>query len=265
LRLRLFLRVPIRVRLPFGSWWRAVNDVCGRAILRGDFEPAEQRFVERYLQPGMTMLDIGAHHGFYSLLASQKVGAAGRVVAFEPSARERQKLLRHLQLNWCSNVTVEAMALGAGEGEVELFVVQGKETGCNSLRQPEVSLHTIKLTVALISLDRYLEQRGIARVDFIKMDVEGGELDVLQGAAAMLQKRPRPVILCEVQEERTRAWGYAAGEIIAELVERQYGWFRITPEGILRPLVSKRTVFNVNFVAVPEERLSEMQQQGLLG
>jgi len=264
-RLRLWLRVPIRVRLPFGSWWLAMNDACGRAILRGDFEPAEQRFVERYLQPGMTVLDIGAHHGFYSLLASQKVGAAGRVVAFEPSPRERQKLLRHLELNGCSNVTVEAMALGASAGDAELFVVQGKETGCNSLRSPEVSLHTKKITVPVTSLDRYLEQRGTARVDFVKMDVEGGELDVLRGAAAMLQRPPRPVILCEVQEERTRAWGYAAGEIITQLVERQYGWFRIMAEGFLRPLVSKRNIFNGNFVAVPEERLSEMQQQGLLG
>jgi FkbM family methyltransferase len=263
--LRLFLRVPIRVRLPFGSWWLAVNDVCGRAILRGDFEPAEQRFVERYLRPGMTMLDIGAHHGFYSLLASQRVGAEGRVVAFEPSPRERQKLLRHLELNKCSNVIVEAIALGASAGDAELFVVQGKETGCNSLRPPEVSLHTKKLIVPMSNLDRYLEQHGVARVDFVKMDVEGGELDVLRGASAMLQRPPRPVILCEAQEDRTRAWGYAAGEIIAQLLEWQYGWFRITPEGILRPLVSKRNVFNGNFVAVPDERLSEMQERELLG
>jgi FkbM family methyltransferase len=241
-----------------------VNDVCGRAILRGDFEPAERQFVERYLQPGMTVLDIGAHHGFYSLLASLKVGTAGHVIAFEPSPREKQRLIRHLELNQCTNVMVEAMAVGASEGDAELFVVQGKETGCNSLRSPEVSLRTRKLSVAVISLDRYLEQRGIHQVDFVKIDVEGGELDVLRGAEVMLQREPRPAILCEVQEDRTRTWGYAAAEIIEQLAERRYGWFRITPEGSLRPLVAKRNIFNGNFVAVPEERQAEMRERGLL-
>jgi hypothetical protein len=157
------------------------------------------------------------------------------------------------------------MALGANAGDAAMFVVQGNETGCYIVRPEEVSLHTKKITVPVTSLDRYLEQRGTARVDFVKMDVEGGELDVLRGAAVMLQRPPRPVILCEVQEERTRAWGYAAGEIITQLVERQYGWFRIMPEGFLRPLVSKRNIFNGNFVAVPEERLNEMRERELLG
>lgn len=80
------------------------------------FEENERRFVEQFLKEGMTMLDIGAHHGFYTVLASKKVGSSGRVFAFEPSPREHQKLLRHLKLNRCANVRVEPFALTRQEG-----------------------------------------------------------------------------------------------------------------------------------------------------
>lgn len=90
--LTLFFGIPQRVRLPFGSHWVARNDASGRMILRGHFENVESQFVERFLKPGMVVLDIGAHHGYYTLLASQKVGPAGRVIAFEPSSRERRRI-----------------------------------------------------------------------------------------------------------------------------------------------------------------------------
>jgi ubiquinone/menaquinone biosynthesis C-methylase UbiE len=59
-------------------------DVCGDAVFAGNFEEAERQFMERFLKPNMIVLDIGAHHGFYTLLASHKVGPTGQVIAFEP-------------------------------------------------------------------------------------------------------------------------------------------------------------------------------------
>ena len=85
----------------------------------------------------MIVLDIGAHHGFYTLLASRKVGKKGKVIAFEPSPRKRRKLIWHCRLNRTDNVWIESCALGSFDGEAELFLVKGKETGCNSLRPPE--------------------------------------------------------------------------------------------------------------------------------
>src|SRR5712691_5679585 len=120
--IRVFPRVPFPVRLPYGGWWLARNDATGNVVLTGQFETAERGFVERFLQPGMTILDIGAHHGFYTLLASRKVGPGGSVVAFEPSPREREKLMWHLRLNRCRNVQVQSCALGSKQGEAELFL-----------------------------------------------------------------------------------------------------------------------------------------------
>ena len=252
--------IPQRVRLPFGSQWIARNDACGRMILRGHFERAESQFVESLLKPGMTVLDIGAHHGYYSLLASQKVGPNGRVFAFEPSPRERARLIEHLRINGCTNTRVEPFAMGERAGPSELYVVQGKETGFNSLRPPEVSEATTNTQVHVIRLGEYLEQNQIAHVDFIKLDVEGGELGVLKGAGQLLERRPRPVILCEVDDARTRPWGYAAREVLEYLEELEFQWFLPQQAGRLEALTVNRTAVAGNFVAVPKEK-----QEAVLG
>ncbi|MEM3484205.1 MAG: FkbM family methyltransferase [Candidatus Methanomethyliaceae archaeon] len=256
---RLLPSLPLPVRLPFGGWWLAWNDVCGDAIFNGNFEEPERRFVERFLGLGMTVLDIGAHHGFYTLLASFKVGSRGRVVAFEPSPRERKKLLWHLWLNRCKNVQVENSALGSYNGEAQLFLVDGRDTGCNSLRKPNVAEPVHPVRVPVMRLDDYLRQRGIERIDFVKMDVEGAELEVLKGATQLLRHRPRPVWLVEVYWVRTEPWGYQAAEIVRFLEVFGYSWFVPQLEGHLVPVACDQERFDGNFVAVPEERLGEIQ------
>lgn len=256
---RIFTFMPLPMRLPFGGWWIAWNDVCSDAIFIGSFEEAEWRFVERFLQPGMVALDIGAHHGFYALLASKKVGPYGQVIAFEPSPRERGKLLWHLRLNLCSNVYVEGFALGNQKGEAEFFLVNGRDTGCNSLRPPNVAEPVKTLSVPVVMLDDYLQHRGIERVDFIKMDVEGAELEVLKGAPQLLQRLPRPVILCEVQDIRTRPWGYSAQEIMDFLQALGYRWFLPMLDGSLISLPPDWQQLAYNFVAVPHERMEQIQ------
>lgn len=251
--------VPLPTRLPFGGWWLAWNDVCGDAIFTGDFEESECRFMECFLREGMMVLDIGAHHGFYTLLASFKVGSSGTVIAFEPSTRERRKLLWHLRINRCKNVRVEPLALANSNGEAELFVVEGRDTGCNSLRMPKVNETVRPVRVPLMRLDDYLQRNGIERVDFIKMDVEGAELEVLKGAVQLLQCKPRPIWLVEVQDSRTEPWGYRAVEIVRFLERFGYSWFIPLPGATLAPVEAGREQFDGNFVAVPEERLAEVQ------
>jgi FkbM family methyltransferase len=255
---RIFPSMPIPVRLPFGAWFLVGTSEVDHGLLWGVFERAEIFFVEKFLRAGMTVLDIGAHHGLYTLLASKRVGAAGRVVAFEPSPRERAQLSRNLKINFCSNVRIEACALGREREQAELFLVNGGEDGCNSLRPPIAASGASPLSVAVARLDDWLEENGIARVDFIKLDVEGGERDVLRGAEKLLGRQPRPVIFAEVQDLRTGPWGYAAKEIIEHLAQRGYKWFAIDADGWLRELDVSAEKFDGNFVACPEERLTEI-------
>ena len=254
---RRFPLTPIPLRLPFGAWWLARNDNLGDLVRRCQFELAETSFVERHVQPGMVVLDIGANQGYYTLLASRKVGKQGRVISFEPSPREREALMLHRKLNRCQNVTISEVAVGSERKKADLFVVQGTQTGCNSLRPPAVTDQTAPVQVEVMQLDEWLVKHAIERVDFIKLDVEGGELDVLKGAELLLERRPRPVILVEIQDLRTEPWGYKAKEIINHLSRKKFKWFQLREDGSLEELSFHLERFDGNFVAWPEERMLE--------
>jgi len=252
----------VPVRLPFRIWWLARQDHVSKPILSGTFENSECSFVRRFLQPGMTVLDIGAHHGFYTLLAAKRLGPTGTVIAFEPSARERRVLRIHCTLNLCRNVRILPLALGAENGSSDLYVVEKWAAGCNSLRLPtaDVQANATREQVRVARLDDQLALLNIGHVDFMKLDVEGGELAVLQGAQQLLARRPRPVILAEVQDVRTQPWGYRAQKIIDYLRERGYQWFHISPEGLLEELDVSGNTYYENFVACPEERAASLQR-----
>jgi FkbM family methyltransferase len=242
------------VRLPFGAWWVPRGDSLTEPLLANTFETAEIGFVARFLQPGMTVLDLGAHHGLYTLLASKRVGSKGRVISFEPSPRERRALRLHLAMNLCWNVTTQGLALGNEDAESVLYVVEDWAAGCNSLKPPDVPATTSLTRVRVVRLDDWLHRRRIGRVDFIKLDVEGSELAALKGAAQLLERRPRPVILAEVQDVRTLPWGYPAREILDHLKQKGFKWFRVVQNGVVEELDLSPDSFDGNFVACPEER-----------
>jgi len=257
---RVFPEIPIPLRLPFGAWWLAQKSALDDDLIHDGFEDEEIAFVEKTLRPGMTVLDIGAHHGLYTLLASRRVGKRGRVIAFEPSPRERKRLRRHLWLNRSKNVAVQSCALGDEHREAELFLVTGREDWCNSLRAPQIDARTVTVRVELERVDDVLEKLGVARVDFIKLDVEGAELSILRGARATLAAS-RPIILAEVQDLRTRPWGYAAREIVEFLERAGYRWYALTANSNLQPISRQLETYDANLVALPEERADGIREK----
>jgi FkbM family methyltransferase len=254
---RIFPKMPIPLRLPFGAWWLAENGALDHELMYNSFEEPEMRFVKRLLRPGMTVLDVGAHHGLYALLASKLVGERGQVLAFEPSPRESRRLARHIRVNRCRNVLLETCALAEENGESELFVVDGFRDWGNSLRPPAVGEATRSVTVPVRRLDEVLAERRVEQVDFVKLDAEGAELAILRGAGKLLRNAVRPVLLAEVQDLRTQPWGYAARDITQFLAHWHYHWFSITEAGELYPTAADDESYDANLVALPEERLEE--------
>lgn len=253
---------PIPVRLRYGAWFLAYGDVTGwsaltHSLLGRSREEREWRFIANFLKPGMTFIDVGANQGFYTILASKRVGTNGLVVAFEPAETEFLRLRRNLALNQCQNVISEPFALGSHKGSTDFFLCLGYHGSFSSIREPghDVASPRKKVLVPITTLDDYARTQPLVSADLVKIDVEGAELDVLVGAAASLAIF-RPVVVCELADIRTRQWGYPASEIYRFLLHFHYRWYRLGRYGRLEP-ADMRLSYDPdweNLVAIPEER-----------
>ena len=226
-------------------------------LLFGELETMERGFVKKLLRRDMTVVDVGAHHGLYTLLASKCVGWGGRVVSVEPSPRELTRLEKHLRLNRASNVEMIPCAAGEDSGEAELYVVDQFNDVCNSLRPPATHEPVKAVRVKVRRLGDILAELEISSVDFVKLDAEGAELSVLYGAMKLLNRNPRPAMLVEVQDIRINPWGYAAREILQFLIRMDYQWFAIAAKGALLPIPCNLETYDANLVALPLERTEE--------
>jgi len=255
---RTFPWIPLPLRLPFGAWWLSYNDALSDAVFAGFLDGSNQKFLARYLRPEMIAIDVGAHDGYYTLLMASIVQHSGRVTAFEPSPREFRRLRRHVHLNRCVNVVTEPLAIAKQGGTRDFFVVDGRWTVRNSFMCPE-TLKPSSVRIAATTLDDYLSSHSeIQRVDLVKLDIEGAELEALHGAEELLTCRRRPLILCELNDPVIKEcfWGHRAADIIQFLEERRYTWFGIADDGCLcRP--PERSWLSGDFVFVPEEQSQE--------
>ena len=257
-----YVPVPVNLDVARGEtlrfWWSYF--VGYFAEDRGFFDywgqdAGDLRFLWRVLRPGDTFLDIGAYHGVYSVVAGKSVTNRGRVIAFEPSPRDRRRLTLHLRWNGIRCARVEPFAVSSTASETSFFQVVSGDPTRNGLKPPASQDSVAKITVKAISLDQYVAETGLERVDVMKLDVEGGELEVLRGAAGMFE-RFRPILICEVLDQTTLVWGYNAREIVSLLAGAGYQWFECRVDGTLIPHEIREAYPEVkNYVAVPREKL----------
>jgi FkbM family methyltransferase len=153
----------------------------------GKWEEHIEEVLEEYVRPGSVALDVGAHIGTHALTMARLVGPAGRVYAFEPVKKTYRELRRNLELNGVTNVVALRYALGKGTaGVIEMNPIHPGEEGGTSVGHGGDR-------VELRSLDSF----GFEQVSLIKIDVEGFELPVLDGAEDTI-RRNRPVLVVEI-------------------------------------------------------------------
>lgn len=145
----------------------------------GSYEYEKRRMFEEIIREGSVVFDIGAHVGFYTLLASELVGSSGKVFAFEPLPRNLRFLRSHLEINCITNVKVIEAAVLDVSGTTSF------EEGPNSSEGHIIS--TGSLEVRTVSLDALVRSGEVPLPDFMKIDVEGAEMLVLSGATQVLE------------------------------------------------------------------------------
>jgi FkbM family methyltransferase len=171
------------------------NSIVTSVLLaQGDWFEREIEFWRIWLKPGMTVLDIGANVGVYTASAAQRVGSEGRVIAIEPYAPCVACLKETKRLNNFDWVTIYEGAVSSQSGTAHLKIHSASELNEIVYDGDGGSAHTE--TVKRITLDELMFREELKRVDFIKLDAEGHELDILAGASQMLAVF-QPTILYE--------------------------------------------------------------------
>jgi len=145
----------------------------------------------RLLKEGMIVVDVGANIGVYTVLAAEKVGKNGKVIAIEPEPKNYQQLLKNIKLNNFQNVTPINIALADHNGIEKLYISYC--AGLHSLIASENTISSIK--VSLKTVDKLLEELNLKKIDIIKIDTEGSELPVLRGAEKTLKANPNMKII----------------------------------------------------------------------
>ena len=148
----------------------------------GTYEFEKQMALQRFVKAGMQIFDIGANAGFYTLAFSRLCGDRGKVWAFEPFAENVTNLLRHVELNGLGNVTLFQVAVAEKRGMTGFRISESNAMG-------KLSDNAENYLVPTVCLDDLLIDCGLPVPDLIKMDVEGAESLVLEGATKLLGYR----------------------------------------------------------------------------
>jgi FkbM family methyltransferase len=209
--------------VPHTGWLRyPANDIVLLHLREGSFESSEQAFLWSFLREGDTFLDIGAHCGLFSALASQIINEKGRILACEPNPEILPFLLTNTQRD---RVDIHAIALSDASGEATLSQGGSSETALSSIAY-EVSTSK-NSTVKTQTLDEFLSKSVVGHVALAKVDVEGSELKLFQGARETLQNKAILAFIVEFTEENMRKSGYSALQLAGQLIEYGYRPYKL--------------------------------------
>lgn len=223
-----------------------------------DWFEDEIKFLRRLIQPGQRVIDIGANYGLYSLVAADRVGPGGRVWAFEPASGTAKCLASSAAANDFGNVVVDQSAVSDTAGSARLTLNDNAEL--NRILEDAPFDGEVE-TVPLVTLDQSMEKHGWNGIDFLKIDAEGHEVNILRGGRRFFDSES-PLIQYEV----TDADGLHMG-LVKEFSELGYRSYRLVPGlDVLVPFGEEEVPddYLLNLFCCKPDRAARLAARGLL-
>jgi FkbM family methyltransferase len=260
-------RIPIvgkaPVDLPNGARFRLQTDgddaIASLMYWRRSFlayEPDTAHLFLKLLRSARTFVDVGANTGIYSLAAAVD-DPARAVYAFEPFPAVYAYLVRNIALNGLANVHAFPIALSDFTGSIPFFIPSASAVFPFSASTAEGLVAQVdRIQVQATTLDRFVAEQGIDRLDLIKVDTETTEHQVLRGAADILRGH-RPLVICEVLPFGKEAQLHA----VLDSLDYRYFWIegpRLTP---MDKIIGDETLTHMNYLFVPSEKAAEVYER----
>jgi FkbM family methyltransferase len=224
----------------------------------GDYEPATVSFIERAIEPGHCVIDVGANVGFISLVCAKCTTASGVVHGFEPDPKNYSYYQQNIRLNTAVNIISHQKALSKEAGVLKLYHSKiDHNDGAHSLIYNErVVSSDDYVEIQALRFDEFTQTVPVPKLDFVKIDVEGAELDVIEGMSERI-KSDRPIMLIEVSAEY---FNYRGMSILGfkDYMLKEFGMvsYRINDDGSIR-LSTKEEFFvldNLVFISSDKEK-----------
>jgi FkbM family methyltransferase len=207
------------------------NSYMGGSIFWTGFHHLnELLYIQKTLCPNMTFIDIGANQGEFTLFAANKL-SNGKVISFEPVSKQLNYLKYNLKINNFKNVDLHEFGLSDKDETLPVYTSHNRELhggiheGLSSMFKSE-SRSEIEEHIIVKNFDKYFEAKGLKRLDFIKIDIEGAELFALNGMINHLKKF-KPQILLEMNEATFNSAGYTSKDMFSFLSKLGYKPYRI--------------------------------------
>ncbi|KWN16641.1 FkbM family methyltransferase [Burkholderia territorii] len=232
------------------------DDTIGKSLIQyGEWSEAETFLFSQILRPGDAAVEIGANIGSHTVMLSQAVGDAGAVFAFEPQRHVFQVLCANLVINHCLNVYASQCAIGDADGMIDFPAIDPRHP--NNFGATSIYLKNTELE--RISIKR-LDSIDFRRIDFLKADVEGFELNVLRGGLQTIE-RHRPILHLEYLNHYTGDESRRYLDLLSPMDYRL--WYYITPLYNRDNFLKNQDnifegIWSFDAIAIPAER-GEMQ------
>jgi FkbM family methyltransferase len=203
-------------------WLDPASDYGSRVLEEGSYEAAFTSALLGMLKPGDCFVDLGANEGWFSLVASGAVGPSGRVYAIEPQQRLWPVILQNFSLNDRNNCQLIPHAIGQAEGFIDLILYPSLNTGASTAVAAARRRFFKRQKSRMLTMTSIIQRYSITKIDVLKIDIEGYELNALRGMGPKLSDGSISTIFIELHPAQLKELGQSVEDVVWLLKDSGY-------------------------------------------